>query len=154
MGRARALVAAALGTLVVVAVACGGSSAPPTTTTTTATTTPPAALEAGKEICQGFYSDLVGSDLPIDFRSRVERAKQAGPQLGQIFEGLVQLSVEKKAGSTPIPELEDRTKTLLVSLQVVCQDEYGVAPPTVPAPGPAQSTPPTTAPTSAPPPAP
>lgn len=129
MSRARGLVAAALGTLAVVAVACGGSSAQSASTTTT---TSPAAVQAGKEICQGFYSDLVDGRLPIDFRSQVERAKQAGPQLGQIFEGLAQLSDEKKAGSTPIPELEGRTKSLLVSLQVVCQGTYGVAPPAAP----------------------
>lgn len=132
MSRARALVAAALGTLAVVAVACGGSSAPPAATTTT---TSPSALQVGKEICQGFYSDysdFLNNRTPIDFRSQVERAKQAGPQLGQIFEGLAQLSDEKKAGSTPVPEMEDRIKTLLASLPVVCQGTYGVAPPAAP----------------------
>lgn len=118
--------------------ACGGTAAPPTSTTTT---TSPAALQAGQKVCQGFYAELFDTQrarVPIDFRSRVEPAKRAGPQLGQIFEGLAQLSAEKEAGATPDADLADRTRTLLASLEVVCQDSYGVAPPNTlgTAPGP------------------
>ncbi|MDP9420239.1 MAG: hypothetical protein M3P53_08855 [Actinomycetota bacterium] len=97
---------------------CGGSGSPAATTTTTS----PATLAAGREVCQGFFADL-------QIVPRVERAKEAGPRLGQIFEQLAELRAQQAAGEVSGQVLVERVRTVVTALEIVCQDDFGVPPP-------------------------
>ena len=113
---------ATLGALVGSAVAlagCGGGAgdAPPRSTTTS-----PEAAAAGREVCSGFFADL-------EIVPRVERARQAGPRLGQIFEELARLRAQQDAGEVTGTVLLERVRSVVASLEIVCEDDYGVTPP-------------------------
>ena len=114
LGLLAALVASAL------AVAgCGGGAEdpgplPPTTS--------PEAAAAGREVCAGFFADL-------EIVPRVERARQAGPRLGRIFEELARLRAQQDAGEVTGTVLLERVRTVVASLEIVCEDDYGVRPP-------------------------
>ncbi len=116
-GWRQALVALALSSALGLS-SCGGSGSPAATTTTTS----PAALSAGREVCQGFFSDL-------EIVPRVERAKEAGPRLGQIFEELAELRARQDAGEVTGQVLVERVRTVVAALEIVCEDDFGVAPP-------------------------
>ena len=97
---------------------CGGSGSPAASTTTTS----PASLAAGREVCEGFFADL-------EILPRVERAREAGPRLGQIFEELAELQARQGAGELSGEELVRRVRSVVASLEIVCEDDFGVAPP-------------------------
>ena len=117
-GRGRAALGA--GALLVLAtVGCGGAADDPSARTTT---TSPASAAAGREVCEGFFADR-------EIVPRLERARQAGPRLGQIFESLVQLRNQQAAGEVTGQLLLERVRTVVASLEIVCEDDFGVRPP-------------------------
>lgn len=97
---------------------CGGSGSPSGATTTTS----PASLAAGREVCQGFFADL-------EILPRLERAREAGPRLGQIFEELAELRAQQDAGEVSGQVLVERVRTVIAALEIVCEDDFGVPPP-------------------------
>lgn len=111
----------ALGWLIAVFSACGGGEGDVDRVTTT--TLSPAAREAGREVCEAVFTDP--RTLPS-----LERAREAGPQLGTIVEDLVALEAEDEAGGVTREEAVARLTTALESFQILCEDDYGVpAPP-------------------------
>lgn len=97
---------------------CGSSATPAATTSTTS----PASLAAGKEVCQGFFEDL-------EILPRLERAQEAGPQLGRIFAELADLRARQDAGELSGEALLERVRRVVASLEIVCEDDFGVPPP-------------------------
>lgn len=106
--------------VVTMASACGGGGDEPDRPTTT--TLAPVARAAGVEVCNALFAD------PRTIPS-LERAREAGPQLGRIIEDLEALQAEDAAGTVTREEVVDRLTTTLEAFEIVCQDTYGVPTP-------------------------
>ncbi len=107
--------------LVAIVSACGSggdSDVDPVTTTTLS----PAAQAAGREVCEAVFTDP--SMLPS-----LERAGEAGPQLGRIVEDLVALEAEDAESGVTREEVVARLTTSLEAFEIVCENDYGVVAP-------------------------
>ncbi len=106
--------------LVAIFPACGGDDeGPPRVTTTTLA---PAAAAAGREVCGAVFADA--TKLPS-----LDRAREAGPQLGRIVEDLAALKADDTAGQLTREAAVDRLTVLLEAFEIVCDDVYGVSAP-------------------------
>lgn len=82
-----------------------------------------ASLEAGRDVCHGFFGDLRATP------ARVEQAQEASPRLGSVLQSFAAVVAERNAGTTPTEELEARANMAKSALEIVCRDEFNVVPP-------------------------
>ncbi len=118
-GDRHGLAALAMGSALALAAAgCGGAG----DVGARVTTTSPASAAAGREVCEGFFADL-------EILPRLQRARDAGPRLGQIFQDLAELRAQQDAGEVTGELLLERVRSKVASLEIVCEDDFGVTPP-------------------------
>ncbi len=118
-GNRQRLAALTIGAALALAAAgCGGAGDDGARVTTTS----PASAAAGREVCEGFFADL-------EILPRLQRAREAGPRLGQIFQDLAELRAQQDAGEVTGEVLLERVRSKIASLEIVCADDFGVTPP-------------------------